>query len=139
MSHDKCKKKTIEKVMKEFENEKLKQRDGKIIIDRKQAIAIALTKTEDECHFSPTDYKNLEIKVINFLNSNPTKIALSRVIETKELIEYYCKKNNIKKCRKYEILLWSFLTKCGMKGLEISSNIWEQVNEIKNKIFSIHN
>ena len=59
---------------------KLKQRDGKIIKDRKQAIAIALTKSEDDCHFSPTDYKNLEIKVIDFLSSNPlSKIALSTV------------------------------------------------------------
>ena len=83
--------------MKEFEHEKLKQRDDKIIKDRKQAIAIALTKTEDECHFSPKDYINLEIKVINFLNSNPSsKIALSRVIETKELIEYYFKNINLK-------------------------------------------
>lgn len=135
MSHEKCKKKTIEKVMKEFENKKLKQRDGVVITDNKQAIAIALSKTEDECKFSPLEYKNLEIKVNAFVNSNPTsKIILSRIIETKELIEYYFKKGNTKKYKKYELLLFHFIIKCGMKGIEISHFVWDELNQIKNMI-----
>jgi len=99
MSHENCKNKTIEKTMKEFENKKLKQRDGKVIKDRKQAIAIALSKVEDECKLTASDYKAIELKVKSYLDpeSPVSKIVLTRIIETKELIEYYLKKKKIKK------------------------------------------
>jgi hypothetical protein len=137
MSHENCKNKTIEKTMKEFENKKLKQRDGKVVKDRKQAIAIALSKTEDECKLSASDYKAMELKVKSYLDPEcpVSKIVLTRIIETKELIEYYLKKKNIKKCKKYQELLWTYLIRCGMKNIEISHNVWEQLNEIKNMGF----
>ena len=75
----------------------------------------------------------MEMKVITFLTSKPSKkIVFSRIIETKHIIEYYAKKNNIRKARKYEIELWHYLISCVSKGLEISENIWDQLNEIKN-------
>jgi hypothetical protein len=133
MSAQKCKKKIVDKVMKEFEQLKLKQRDESVVTNNKQAIAIALSKADDECKLSSSDYKEMEIKVITFLTSKPSKkIVFSRVIETKHIIEYYVKKNNIRKARKYEIELWHYLISCVSKGLEISENIWEQLNEIKN-------
>jgi hypothetical protein len=131
MTAEKCKKKIIDKVMKDFEQLKLKQRDETVVTNSKQAIAIALSKA-DECKLSTSDYKEMEIKVITFLTSKPSKkIVFSRIIETKHIIEYYAKKN-IKKARKYEIELWHYLISCVSKGLEITENIWNQLNEIKN-------
>jgi len=133
MSSKKCKKKIIDKVMKEFEHLKLKQRDETVVTNSKQAIAIALSKADDECKLSTSDYKEMELKVITFLNSKPVKkIVFTRIIETKNIIEYYAKKNNVRKARKYEIELWHYLISCVSKGLEITENIWEQLNEIKN-------
>jgi hypothetical protein len=37
--------------------------------------------------------------------------------------------------KKYEELLWTYLIRCGMKDIEISHNVWEQLNEIKNMDF----
>ena len=133
MPAEKCKKKIIDKVMKEFEQLKLKQRDETVVTNSKQAIAIALSKADDECKLSASDYKELEIKVITFLTSKPTKkIVFTRIIETKNIIEYYAKKNNVRRARKYEIELWHYLISCVSKGLEITENIWDQLNEIKN-------
>lgn len=132
MTVEKCKKKIVNKVMKDFEQLKLKQRDETVVTNSKQAIAIALSKADDDCKLSSSDYKELEIKVITFLTSKSSKkIVFSRIIETKHIIEYYAKKN-IKKARKYEIELWHYLISCVSKGLEITENIWEQLNEIKN-------
>jgi len=133
MPVEKCKRKIVDKVMKEFEQLQLKQRDETVVTNSKQAIAIALSKAEDECKLSSSDYKEMEMKVITFLTSKPSKkIVFSRIIETKHIIEHYAKKNNIKKARKYEIELWHYLISCVSKGLEISENIWDQLNEIKN-------
>ena len=133
MPVENCERKIVDKVMKEFEQLQLKQRDETVVTNSKQAIAIALSKAEDECKLSSSDYKEMEIKVITFLTSKPSKkIVLSRIIDTKHLIEYYAKKNNIRRARKFEIDLWHYLISCVSKGLEISENIWEQLNEIKN-------
>ena len=119
--------------MKEFEKKKLKQRDGKIIKDRKQAIAVALSQAEEECKISKVEYEKMHENVVTYLTSKPTdKIILSRIIEARELVEYYFKKDKYKKCRQLEILLWHFILSCNTSGLKISKNIWNELNKIKN-------
>jgi hypothetical protein len=44
-----CKKNKIQTVMSEFKNKKLKLRNGKIVTDRKQGIAIALSVANKYC------------------------------------------------------------------------------------------
>ena len=90
MSHKKCSTKIVHDTMKEFENKKLKLRNNTVVKDRKQAIAIALSQAENKCTYSSKEYKMLEIKVKEFLSFEiKDKIPLTRVIETRELIDYY--------------------------------------------------
>ena len=108
MSHDKCTSLKVKKVMKEFEKGKLKQKDGKKIKNPKQAVAIGLSKAEKECKISKSEYKQMEKEVILYLKTNVTdKIVFSRIIEARELIEYYLKKKKLKnvKCLKYYYII----------------------------------
>jgi hypothetical protein len=132
MSHEKCSRKIMEETMKEFEKNKLKQRDDKIIKNRKQAVAIGLSRVEDKCKYSKDEYKLLEKKVLEFLASKPEeKIPLSRVIETKQLIEHYFKQKDYKKCKKFEILLWHYIVGSVSMNIEITDNIWTELKAIK--------
>ncbi len=122
----------MEETMKEFEKNKLKQRDDKIIKNRKQAVAIGLSRVEDKCKYSKDEYKLLEKKVLEFLASKPEeKIPLSRVIETKQLIEHYFKQKDYKKCKKFEILLWHYIVGSVSMNIEITDNIWTELKAIK--------
>ena len=133
MSHKKCSTKIVHDTMKEFENKKLKLRNNTVVKDRKQAIAIALSQAENKCTYSSKEYKILEIKVKEFLSFEiKDKIPLTRVIETRELIEYYNKKKNIKKCHKYERALWYLILTSIKHGVKVSRNIWDELNTIKN-------
>jgi hypothetical protein len=133
MTHDTCTSKKVSKVMKEFEKKKLKQRDGKIIKDKKQAIAIALSQAEKECTISKKEYEEMLENVLSYLTSKPTDhIILSRIIEARELIEYYYKKDKTKKCIQLEALLWHYVLSNITSGNTISKNVWDELNKIKN-------
>lgn len=132
MSHDKCSKKIMDKTMKDFEKRKLKQRDEKVIKDRKQALAVGLTRVEEECKYSSKEYKEVEKSLNQFLLEEPSdKIVLSRVIEARQLIEYFYKEKNFKKCKKFEILLWHYIVSAVSKNIEVSQNVWKELKAIK--------
>jgi hypothetical protein len=132
MSHDKCSKKIMDKTMKDFEKRKLKQRDEKVINDRKQALAVGLSRVEDECKYSSKEYKEVEKSLNKFLLEEPSdKIVLSRVIEARQLIEYFYKEKNFKKCKKFEILLWHYIVSAVSKNIEVSQNVWKELKAIK--------
>lgn len=134
MTHEKCADKIMEKTIKEFKAGKLKQKDKKVITDRKQAVAIGLAKVEDTCKYSKSEYKKLEAKVLEFVLSKPKDhIPLSRVIETKDLIKHYYNMKKYKKCRKYEILLMHYIITAN--NLEITKNIWSELKAIKRMPF----
>jgi hypothetical protein len=137
MSHDKCSKKIIDKTMKDFEKRKLKQRDEKVIKNRKQALAVGLSRVEDECKYSSKEYKDIEKSLIKFLQDEPSdKIVLSRVIETRQLIEYFYKEKKFKKCKKFEILVWHYIISSVSKNLEVSENVWKELKAIKKLDFN---
>ena len=137
MSHDKCSKKIMDKTMKDFEKRKLKQRDEKVIKDRKQALAVGLSRVEDKCKYSSKEYKDIEKSLIEFLQDEPSdKIVLSRVIEARQLIEYFYKEKNLKKCKKFEILLWHYIISAVSKNLEVSENVWKELKAIKKLDFN---
>jgi hypothetical protein len=136
MSHEKCRDNIMKKTMKEFETRTLKLRNGKVITNNKQAVAIALNKIEDECSYSLKEIKELEKTVVVYLTTKPKdKIILSRIVETKQIIEYYNKHKDNNKCQKYEILLWHFIILAVSHDLKISGKIWEELKEIKNMNF----
>ena len=137
MSHDKCSKKIMDKTMKDFEKRKLKQRDEKVIKDRKQALAVGLSRVEEECKYSSKEYKDIEKALETFLQDEPSnKIILSRVIETRQLIDYFYKEKNFKKCKKFEILLWHYIISSVSKNLEVSENVWKELKAIKKLDFN---
>ena len=132
MSHDKCSKNIMDKTMKDFEKRKLKQRDEKVIKDRKQALAVGLSRVEDECKYSSKEFKQVEKNLNKFLLEEPSdKIVLSRVIEARQLIEYFYKEKNFKKCKKFEILLWHYIVSAVSKNIEVSQNVWKELKAIK--------
>jgi hypothetical protein len=132
MSHDKCSKNIMDKTMKDFEKRKLKQRDEKVIKDRKQALAVGLSRVEDECKYSSKEFKEVEKNLNKFLLEEPSdKIVLSRVIEARQLIEYFYKEKNFKKCKKFEILLWHYIVSAVSKNIEVSQNVWKELKAIK--------
>ena len=59
MTHDNCSRKIMNETMKNFENNKLKQRDDKVIHNRKQAVAIGLNRVENKCSYTKNEYNNL--------------------------------------------------------------------------------
>ena len=136
MSHDKCSRKIMDETMKDFEKNKLKQRDEKVIKNRKQAVAIGLSRVEEECSYSKKEYKELENKVKEFLTSDPEeKIPLSRVIETRQLIEFHYKNKNFSKCKKYEIMLWHYVVSAVSLNIEVTENVWKELKAIKKMDF----
>ena len=132
MAHDKCSRKIMTEVMGEFEDKKLKMSNEKLVKNRKQAVAIGLSRVEEKCKYSKNEYKELEKKVLEFVSSKPDeKIPLSRVIETRQLIEFYFKEKDYKKCKKYEILLWHYIVGAVSMKIDISDNIWQELKAIK--------
>jgi len=132
MSYKECSRKIMTEVMDEFKENKLKSRKEEIIKNKKQALAIGLSTVENKCVYSKDEYKQLEKKVLEFLASKPDKkIPLSSIIQTKQLIEYYYKKKDYKKCKKFEILLWRYIVSSVSVNIKITNNIWAELKEIK--------
>jgi hypothetical protein len=132
MAHEKCSRKIMTEVMGEYEDKKLKMSNEKLVKNRKQAVAIGLSRVEEKCKYSKNEYKELEKKVLEFVSSKPDeKIPLSRVIETKQLIEFYFKEKDYKKCKKYEILLWHYIVGAVSMKIDITDNIWQELKAIK--------
>ena len=101
MSHEKCTNTIIKKTIKEFNKKELKLSNDKIVKDKKQAIAIALTTANKKCSYNKEELIELENKVKNFLNSNDNNIPLSNIIETKKIIKLYIEKKKYKKAYLY--------------------------------------
>jgi len=132
MSYKKCSRKIMTEVMDEFKENKLKSRKEEIIKNKKQALAIGLSTVENKCVYSKDEYKQLEKKILEFLASKPDKkIPLSNIIQTKQLIEYYYKKKDYKKCKKLEILLWRYIVSSVSTNIKITNNIWSELKAIK--------
>ena len=118
--------------MDEFKENKLKSRKEEIIKNKKQALAIGLSTVENKCVYSKDEYKQLEKKILEFLVSKPDKkIPLSNIIQTKQLIKYYYKKKDYKKCKKLEILLWRYIVGSVSTNIKITNNIWSELKAIK--------
>ena len=60
--YESCKVKIMNKIMKEYEQEKLKTRNKKKITSRKQAVAIGLSISNKSCEklFTDEDYRRIE-------------------------------------------------------------------------------
>lgn len=137
MTYEKCRENYLENIIKEFENEKLKDRSGKIIKNRKQAIAIALDSAQRKCKYNDKELKQVEKKVMEFLIDDERKISKSRipltnVIETKVLIKNYINDNKKTKAKKLYFLLIERITNPALKNIKVTKNIWDEIKDINN-------
>ena len=132
MAHDKCSRKIMNETIKEFEKNKLKQRDDKVIHNKKQAIAIGLNRVGNECSYTKNEYVQLEKNIKEFLSSKvENKISLSKIIETRKLIEYHFTNKNYNKCKKFEAMLWYYILSAVSENIEITDKIWNEIKAIK--------
>lgn len=141
MTYEKCREKYLSQILGEFEKNKLKLRNNKIVKNRNQAIAIALSIAQKKCKHSDKELKEVESKVMMFLKKDTRKIAekkvpLTNVIETKVLIKNFIKLKNNKKAKElYKLLIKRIIT-AGKDGIDITKNIFEELDDIS-KIMKI--
>lgn len=138
-SYDKCKKKYIEKIIKEYEGGKLKTNSGKKVKDRKQAIAIALSIAQKKCKITDKSLKAIEKKVRKFLVEDNRKISLERipltnVIETRLLIKNLIKDKKKSKAKKYSILLKKRIQDAEKKGISRTDNINSELRKVSRMV-----
>ena len=128
-SYQECTSNKIAQTMHEFNDKKLKDRANKIIKNRKQAIAIALSQADSNCKYNPEEKKELIIKVNEYLNSDKP-LNLSKINEIKKAIEILESKGKNKQIYVFKKLLFDKIIKIHLSGESIEKNIWEEIKNI---------
>lgn len=131
LTYKKCKDTIIEKTMHEFKNKELKDRGNKIVKNKDQAIAIALSQSHSQCKRNSSEIKKLIDKVDRDLN-NSKNLNLTDVIETYDIIKILIKKGKYKKAHIFKKLLWDKIIKEQINNIIIDTNIWEEIKKINN-------
>ena len=131
--YESCKVKIMNKIMKEYEQEKIKTRNKKKITSRKQAVAIGLSISNKSCEklFTDEDYRRIENRYNkNMYNDKgdlkDDKISYTTIVSGKKLIDYYKNKKQYKKSNKIKDDLVKRVLKRIEKG-EINRRI---INEL---------
>jgi hypothetical protein len=127
MKYIECRKKTIEEVMREFKQGKLKSSSGKKVTNDKQAIAIALSMAQ-QCSFNKNEANEIYKNNLEKLNQN--RLNLTMLNEINQLVDFFYL-NREKGKRNYLInrTLSVFLEK-GKKGMKVDSNMWNVIYDI---------
>ena len=129
-SYDECKSDKVGDVMHEYKNNKLKDRIGRTVINKKQAIAIALSESQAQCKYNPPDVKKLLEKVNRDLADIEKDLNLSNIIETKNAIEQLIKKKKPKEGYNIKQLLWDKIIKSQREGIKLDRNMWDEIKHI---------
>lgn len=114
-----CKEEKMNKIMKEYEYGKLKNRSNQKIKSRKQAVAIGLSISQSECEklFSKKDINKIEERLFKDLYDNKGNIkrnkdiSFTSVKSAIKLYNYYRKEKKYKKANKIkdDLILRVFL------------------------------
>jgi len=133
--YDKCKKRYIEEVIHEYKDRKLITSSGRVVRNRKQAIAIALSMAQRRCKLKNNSLKQVEKKVLRFLVDDDRKISLERipltnVIETRILIRNLIDDGKKAKAKKYSKLLEKRIKKAEKKGILVTDNINKELRRV---------
>ncbi len=128
-SYAKCSNSQISQTMHEFADRKLKDRANKVIKNKSQAIAIALSQAESKCKYNPEEKSELINKVNENLNSNK-QLNLTNIIEIKKAIEILEEKNKHKQIYVFKKLLFDKIIKLHLSGESMSQNMWKEINQI---------
>ena len=131
-SYDTCKEEIIGDTMREFKKHKLKMRNNKSIIDKKQAIAVALSMVSSQCHYNKKDAELLIEKVNRDLSNKDKDIILSNIIETKDAIMYLMKHKKVKKANSLKKLLWDKIINNQNNRKKLTKHMWNEIMKINN-------
>lgn len=131
----KCKQKIIDNYMKKFERGELKGANNKIIKNRMQAVAVALSISDKICEskISTKDIAFKEERVGKMLYGKDgkllnTKLQLSNVKNAIFLMNYYKKKKKTKKLRELrEALITRTLLACFENN--ITKNVQKEIKK----------
>ena len=131
----KCKQKIIDNYMKKFERGELKGANNKIIKNRMQAVAVALSISDKICEskISTKDIAFKEERVDKMLYGKDgkllnTKLQLSNVKNAIFLINYYKKKKKTKKLRELrEALITRTLLACFENN--VTKNVQKEIKK----------
>jgi hypothetical protein len=129
-SYNSCKSNTMEKTMKDFEKNKLKDRGDNIIKNRNQAIAIGLSTVHSSCKYNPSEKLDLIDKVNKDLNNKDKELNLTNIIETKDAINILLKKGNTKQIYVFKKLLWDKILNNMVKDGKLNKKEWEEIKKI---------
>lgn len=115
-----CKEKKMNKIMKEYESGKLKDRSNKKIKSRKQAVAIGLSISESSCEklFQKNDFQKIEERFFKDLYDSNGKVirknkdlSYTSIKSGIKLHDFYKKQKNYNKSNKIknDLLLRVFI------------------------------
>ncbi len=127
-----CKSDKVRQVIDEFKDKKLKNRNGEIISNKKQAIAIALSQAQSVCKLNSIDIKKLIEKVNTDLNDLDKRLNLTNIIETKNAIEQLNKSDKTKRVYIFKKLLWNKIINMELSGESLNKNMWNEIKKIHN-------
>ena len=130
-SYKKCKYETISETIHSFKDKKLKTRANKIVKDKSQAIAIALSQTHSQCERNKLEGKKLIDKVDRDLNDSK-ELNLTDIIETGDAIKILLGESKSKRVYIFKKLLWDKIIKMEIKGKKLDKNMWEEIKKIHN-------
>ena len=140
--YEMCKEKKMNKIMKEYENGKLKDRSNKKIKSRKQAVAIGLSISESSCEklFSKHDFQKIEERLFKDLYDSNGKIkynsknlSYTSVKSGIKLYEHYKKQKKYSKASKIkdDLILRIFID---LKNNQLSEAIVNDMIKFLNNI-----
>jgi len=128
-SYQQCSSEKIAQTMHEFNDMKLKDKSDKIIKNKKQAIAIALSQADSKCRYN-SEEKNRLIKKVNESLNSDKPLNLSNIIETKKAIEILESKGKHKQIYIFKKLLFDKIINTQLSGESLSKNMWEEIKHI---------
>ena len=132
----KCKEKIVDSYMKKFERGELKSSNNKIVKNRLQAVAMALSLSEKICEkkISKKDIEFKEERVNKMIFDKDgkllnTKLQLSNVKNSLFLLDYYKKKRSAKK---HNLLMKNLLSRALYASFEnnLTANVIKELKKI---------
>ena len=126
-SYEKCKELVMDKIMKEYETGKLKRAKS-----RKQAVAIGLSMSENQClpKFGKKDVDKILIKIENY--NSQKKLSVAFVKDCILLINYYNKNRKIKKASELKDFVIKLVLKETLKSNKVNQVMLNSLLELFN-------
>jgi len=124
-SYEKCKELVMDKIMKEYESGQLKRAKS-----RKQAIAIGLSMSENNClsKFGKKDVDKILEKIQN--HNTKKKLSTAFVKDCVLLINYYHKNKQYKKANTYKDYIINLVLKETIKTNKVNKVMLNSVLEL---------